>query len=60
MEHGSGFAEILTARTGGRVKDRITAVRAEDPPDLHSFAGTSNVTGTPWSRACPADGTPSR
>jgi transposase len=32
------FAEILTTRSGQHLKDWIIAVRAEDLPDLHTFA----------------------
>ena len=35
--HVSAFAEILTARQGQRLNDWITAVEADDQPDLRSF-----------------------
>ncbi|MER7006383.1 hypothetical protein ABT297_25525 [Dactylosporangium sp. NPDC000555] len=42
--HISAFAEILTARQGQRLNDWITAVEADDQPDLRSFtAGLRRV-----------------
>ena len=35
--HVAAFAEILTARQGQRLNDWITAVEADDQPDLQSF-----------------------
>jgi hypothetical protein len=35
--HVTEFAKILTGRHGDRLDDRITAVQADDQPDLHSF-----------------------
>ncbi|WP_433307495.1 transposase [Actinoplanes sp. CA-030573] len=35
--HVTAFAEILTAQQGQRLNDRITAVEADDQPDLHSL-----------------------
>jgi transposase len=35
--HVSAFAEILTSRQGHRLNDWISAVEADDQPDLHSF-----------------------
>ena len=35
--HVTEFAKILTGRHGGRLDDWITAVEADDQPDLHSF-----------------------
>ena len=35
--HVAAFAEILTARQGQRLNDWITAVEADDQPDLRSF-----------------------
>ena len=36
--HVTEFAKILTGRHGDRLDDWITAVEADDQPDLHSFA----------------------
>jgi transposase len=36
--HVTGFAKILTGLHGDRLDDWITAVEADDQPDLHSFA----------------------
>jgi transposase len=36
--HVTGFAKILTGLHGSRLDDWITAVEADDQPDLHSFA----------------------
>jgi transposase len=36
--HVTEFAKILTGLRGGRLGDWITAVEADDQPDLHSFA----------------------
>ena len=36
--HVTEFAKILTGLHGGRLDDWITAVQADDQPDLHSFA----------------------
>ncbi|WP_371657369.1 hypothetical protein [Streptomyces sp. NBC_00280] len=36
--HVRTFAEILTTRSGQRLKDWATASRAEDLPGLHTFA----------------------
>jgi transposase len=36
--HVTGFAKILTGLHGDRIDDWITAVEADDQPDLHSFA----------------------
>jgi transposase len=36
--HVTEFATILTGRHGDRLDDWITAVEADDQPDLHSFA----------------------
>ncbi len=36
--HVTAFAQILTGRHGERLDDWITAVQADDLPDLHSFA----------------------
>jgi transposase len=36
--HVTQFAKILTGLHGGRLDDWITAVEADDQPDLHSFA----------------------
>jgi len=36
--HVAEFAKILTGRHGDRLGDWITAVQADDQPDLHSFA----------------------
>ena len=36
--HVTEFAKILTGRHGGRLDAWITAVEADDQPDLHSFA----------------------
>ena len=35
--HVTEFAKILTGRHGGRLDAWITAVEADDQPDLHSF-----------------------
>ncbi|MFZ2048337.1 MAG: transposase, partial [Trebonia sp.] len=35
--HVTAFAEIITTLHGGRLGDWITAVEADDQPDLHSF-----------------------
>ena len=35
--HVTEFAKILTGRHGGQLDDWITAVEADDQPDLHSF-----------------------
>lgn len=35
--HVTGFAKILTGRHGDRLGDWITAVEADDQPELHSF-----------------------
>ena len=36
--HVTEFARILTGLHGDRLDDWITAVEADDQPDLHSFA----------------------
>ena len=36
--HVTGFAKIVTGLHGDRLDDWITAVEADDQPDLHSFA----------------------
>jgi transposase len=36
--HVRTFAEILTTRSGQRLKDWVTTSRAEDLPGLHTFA----------------------
>ena len=36
--HVTEFAKILTTLDGGRLDDWLTAVEADDQPDLHSFA----------------------
>ncbi len=41
-EHVTAFAQMLTGRHGDRLDDWITAVRADDLPDLHSFAAGLN------------------
>lgn len=39
-KHVRAFAQIMTTRTGEHLTDWITAVRAHELPDLHSFASS--------------------
>jgi hypothetical protein len=38
VAHVKGFAEMLTQRTGENVENWLSAVEADDQPELHSFA----------------------
>ncbi len=49
--HVTEFAKILTGRHGDRLDDWITAVEADDQPDLHSFARGKMIKRQMYGRA---------
>jgi hypothetical protein len=56
--HITAFAKILTGLNGDRLDAWITAVEADDQPELHSFTRGIRQTTTPCSTGSPCPGTP--